>query len=72
MRDKQSQFHMGKVTLFKVHNKQNKPYVSKVKLFKVLNKQSKPHVNKVILHKPWVDNINLGQITIEFTITTQK
>ena len=33
MRDEQGQFHIGKVTLFKVHNKQNKPHVSKVKLF---------------------------------------
>jgi len=70
MRDKQSQSQMGKVARFKVHNKRSKPHVDKVKLFKVLHKQSKPHVNKVTLYKSWVDNINLGQITIEFTITS--
>lgn len=72
MRSKQSQSQVDKATLFKVHNKGSKPQVGKVKLFKVLNKQDKSYVNKVTLHKPCVDNINFGQITIEFTITTQK
>lgn len=72
MRNKQSQSQVNKVALFKVHNKGSKPHADNVKLFKVLNKQGKPYVNKVTLHKPCVDNINFGQITIEFTITTQK